>query len=126
MHDRRGHALRTAWDEDLLAVLRCALEQSPSPWGYQDLEWTVGLLLESRARWDDRSWSDTTLRRQLHQLGYVWKRPRYVLQPDPQRGRKMRRIRQHVKDLGPRAVLLFEDETDRWLLMYCRQPRKAH
>jgi transposase len=112
LHDRRGHAHHTAWDEDLLAVLRCALEHSPSPGGYRNWEWTAGVLLEHRARWDGRSWSDTTLRRQLHHGGYVWKRPRYVLLPDPQRARKMRRLRQRVKDLGPRAVLLFEDETD--------------
>src|SRR2546423_104851 len=108
LRDRRGHAHRTAWDEDLWAVLRSALEQPPSHWGYRDLEWTVGLLLEHLARWDGRSWSDTTLRRQLHHLGYVWKRPRYVLLPDPQRARKIRRIRQRIKDLGPRAVLRFE------------------
>jgi transposase len=112
LYDRRGHAQRTAWDEDLLAVLRCALEQAPSAWGYRDLEGTVGLLQEHLARWDGRCWSDTTLRRQLHQLGYVCKRPPYVLLPDPQRARKIRRIRQQINDLGPRAVLLFEDETD--------------
>ena len=76
LRDRRGHAHVTAWDEDLLAVLRCALERPPSSWGYRDLEWTVGLLQKHLARWDGRWWSDTTLRRQLHQLGYVWKRPR--------------------------------------------------
>src|SRR3954452_25513042 len=103
LRDRRGHAHVTAWDEDLLAVLRCALERPPSSWGYRDLEWTVGLLREHLARWDGRWWSDTTLRRQLHQLGYAWKRPRYVLLPDPQRARKVRRIRRVVKDLGPRA-----------------------
>jgi transposase len=112
LHDRRGHAHVSAWDEELLAVLRCALERPPGRWGYRDLDWTVGLLQQHLARWDGRRWSDTTLRRQRHRLGYVWKRPRYVLLPDPQRTRKMRRIQQRVKDLGPRAVLLFEDETD--------------
>jgi transposase len=112
LSDRRGHAHVTAWDEERLAVLHCALERPPSAWGYRDLEWTVGLLQEHLARWDGRCWSDTTLRRQLHLLGYVWKRPRYVLLPDPQRARKMRRLREQIKGLGPRAVLLFEDETD--------------
>ena len=34
------------------------------------------------------------------------------LLPDPQRAGKIRRIRQRIKELGPRTVLLFEDETD--------------
>jgi transposase len=112
VRDRRGCGHVTAWDDDLLAVLRSALERPPRDWGYRDSEWTVHLLGQHLASWDGRSWSDRTVRRQLHQLGYVWKRPRYVLQPDRYRARKMRRIRQRVKDLEPRAVLLFEDETD--------------
>src|SRR4051794_11707313 len=30
------------------------------------------------------------MRRCLHRLGYAWKRPRYVLAPDPQREKKSR------------------------------------
>jgi transposase len=112
MRDRRGYGHHTAWDDDLLAVLRSAVERPPGDRGYRDLEWTVGLLRQHRARWEGRSWSDRTVRRQLHHLGYVWKRPRYVLQPDRYRARKMRRIRQRLKGLGPRIALLFEDETD--------------
>jgi len=76
LFDHRGHSHHTAWDEELQAVLRCALEQTPAHYGYRDLEWTVSLLQEHLTRWDGRPWSDTTLRRQLHALGYVWKRPR--------------------------------------------------
>src|SRR5207237_564349 len=43
-----------------------------------------------------------SVRRQLHVWGYVWKRPRYVLDPDPRRAAKMRRIRRYVQGLGPR------------------------
>src|SRR5271163_3086849 len=32
--------------------------------------------------------------------------------PDPHRAAKMRRIRRYIKGLGPRDVVLFEDETD--------------
>jgi transposase len=112
LRDHRGHGYLTAWDEDLLAVVRSALERPPGHWGYLDPEWTVPLLRQHLVRWDGRRWSDTTLRRQLHELGYVWKRPRYVLQPDRYRAQKVFRIRGRVKDLGPRSVLLFEDETD--------------
>ena len=112
MRDGRGYGHVTAWDDELRAVLRSAVERPPGDWGYDELEWTVNLLRQHLARWDGRWWSDRTVRRQLHPLGYVWKRPRYVLQPDRYRARKMRRIRQRVKDLEPRAVLLFEDETD--------------
>lgn len=110
--DHRGHAHLSAWDEELQAVLRAALEQTPASYGYCDLEWTVPLFQEHLHRWDGRLWSASTVRRQLHSLGYVWKRPRYVLLPDPHRARKMRRIRKRIQELGPRAALLFEDETD--------------
>jgi transposase len=112
LRDDRGHGYLTAWDEDLLAVLRSALKRPPEDWRYLDLEWTVPLLQQHLARWDGRWWSDTTLRRQVHALGYVWKRPRYVLQPDRYKAQKMFRIRRRIKDLGPRFALLFEDETD--------------
>jgi transposase len=110
--DHRGYSHVSAWDDDLRAVLRASLQQAPAHWGYRDLEWTIPLLQEHLERWDGRWWSASTLRRQLHQLDYVWKRPRYVLLPDPQRAAKIRRIRQQINDLGPRAALLFEDETD--------------
>jgi transposase len=100
------------WQEDLRAVLRAALHQVPQDFGYQASTWTVPLLGRHLAQWSDPPPGDDTLRRQLHALGYVWKRPRYVLEPDPQRAAKMRRIRQRRKGLPPRSVLLFEDETD--------------
>jgi transposase len=95
-----------------LAVLRDAVAKPPVYWGYRNLEWTVSLLVRHLERWDGRHWSDTTIRRQLDWLGYVWKRPRYVLIPDPHRARKISRICKQIKELGPRAALLFEDETD--------------
>lgn len=45
----------------------------------------------------------------LHGLDYVWKRPRYVLAPDPDREKK-RRIRRRIRCLPRRSVLLAEDE----------------
>jgi len=100
------------WGEDARAILRGTLHQEPQHFGYPATGWTVSLLQTHLAHWGLTAVSDATLRRQLHGLGYVWKRPRYVLDPDPRRAAKMRRIRRYVKDLGPRDLFLFEDETD--------------
>jgi transposase len=100
------------WDEDAQAILRASLDQPPDHFGYQATAWTIPLLQSHLAHWGLTGFCDATVRRQLHALGYVWKRPRYVLDPDPHRAAKMRRIRQYIKDLGPRDVVLFEDETD--------------
>jgi len=86
--DRRGGNRPSLWTEDLQAVLCASLVQPPDHFGYQAVEWTVPLLQEHLARWGDERPSATSIRRQLHTLGYVWKRPRYVLDPDPQREKK--------------------------------------
>jgi transposase len=100
------------WDEDAQAILRASWDQPPDHFGYQATAWTIPLLQSHLAHWGLTGFCDATVRRQLHALGYVWKRPRYVLDPDPHRAAKMRRIRQYIKGLGPRDVVLFEDETD--------------
>jgi len=79
--------------------------------GYPHATWTVPLLQEQiRLRTGLRP-SDDTVRRRLHRLDYVWKRPRYSLDPDPEAlGKKDAHPRAH-KQLPPRSVLLAEDET---------------
>jgi transposase len=100
------------WDDDAQAILRASMDQPPDHFGYQATSWTIPLLRSHLAHWGLTGFCDATLRRGLHALGYVWKRPRYVLDPDPLRAAKMRRIRRYIKGLGPRAVILFQDETD--------------
>jgi transposase len=65
------------------------LQQSPQDFGYFNTEWTVGLLQEHVSHSFDKDLSEDTLRRELQRLEYVWKRPRRMLDPDPQlRGKK--------------------------------------
>jgi transposase len=78
------------WDEDALAFLQAALHQAPDQLGYPATGRTVGLLQEHLQSCLGERLSEETMRRQLHRLGYVWKRPRYVLDPDPQREKKTR------------------------------------
>jgi len=71
--------------ETLLQVLIMA---SPEQCGYHATYWTVPLLLDQVRQNLGTACCDTTIRRSLHRLGYVWKRPRYVLAADPQREKK--------------------------------------
>jgi transposase len=86
--DRRGGNHPSLWTEELQAALVVSFQRRPEEFGYQAVEWTVPLLREHLERWCQEGLSDTTVRRQMHDLGYVWKRPRYVLDPDAEREKK--------------------------------------
>lgn len=74
--------------EQTECALRSLMPRSPQELGYPDTGWTVPLLQRELERGSDILPSDETVRRGLHRLGYVWKRPRYVLAPDPEREKK--------------------------------------
>jgi transposase len=78
----------TLWTEGLERRLSEAMDQSPQEHGYPSVDWTVPLLLEHLGGYCDEPLSDETIRRRLHQLGFVWKRSRYVLDPDPELEKK--------------------------------------
>ena len=68
--------------------LRGLLSRSPQKLGLWATEWTVPLLQHQLEQQFGQKVGDDTLRGVLHQLGYVWKRPRYVLTPDPEQEKK--------------------------------------
>ena len=78
----------TCWTPDREDLLRTLLRQRPAQWGFQAVNWTVSLLRQQFASWDGSWFSEDTLRRKLHEMGYVWKRTRYVLPPDPEAEKK--------------------------------------
>jgi transposase len=84
--DRSGRP--TLWTEDLRALLRALFAQVPDQRGYFAVNWTVPLLQEEIAHCAGQSLSEDTIRRELDRLGYVWKRGRYALDPDPERDKK--------------------------------------
>jgi transposase len=87
LQDRDGRGRPTVWTERVQWLLEWSMAQPPETLGYASVEWTTNLLRQHLAR-VAVDVSDTTLREQLHRLGYVWKRPRYVLQSDPDREKK--------------------------------------
>jgi transposase len=90
LRDRYGVGRPSAWTEGLEALLLASLEQRPDELGYDGVNWTVPLLREHLYRRGSRWLSDDTIRRELDRLGYVWKRCRYVLPPDPEGEKKTR------------------------------------
>ena len=83
---RSGRPARA--DETFDVLLRTLLMLSPERFGYHATHWTVRLLRDQLRKNLEQDYSDDTIRRGLHRLGYVWKRPRYVLVPDPEREKK--------------------------------------
>jgi transposase len=76
------------WTPDVQGLVETLLSESPTQWGYHAVNWTVPLLRQQLASWDGRWLSEDTIRRLLHRLGYVWKRTRYLLPPDPEGEKK--------------------------------------
>ena len=84
-----GQGRPRRWNPALEARLEVALSQRPTDFGYVGTGWTVPLLQQWLA--DNRPGppvSVATLRRRLQERDYVWKRFRYVLNPDPEREKK--------------------------------------
>jgi transposase len=87
--DRSGRP--SLWTEDLTALLGTLLvDHTPDRLGYSTVEWTASLLREHLEHCTGQGLSETTIRRGLHRLGYVWKRSRYELAPDPESEKKTR------------------------------------
>jgi len=76
------------WSEEARALLQELLTGPPTARGYYAVNWTVPLFQEELRHGTGASLSDDTIRRELRRLGYVWKRPRYVLDPDPELEKK--------------------------------------
>jgi transposase len=90
LRDRYGVGRPTTWSDHLEALLLAALQRRPDELGYAGVTWTLPLFQEHLYRQGGVWLSDDTIRRRLDRLGYVWKRYRYVLPPDPEREKKTR------------------------------------
>ena len=76
------------WTDPYSQLLQMLLRQSPQQRDYWAVEWTVPLLRQELQQMSGQWFAEDTIRRELQRLGYVWKRSRYRLAPDPQREKK--------------------------------------
>jgi transposase len=88
LEDAEGRGRQPLLDEDHEHLLEALLARSPQDLGYPNTSWTVPLLREALEIATELRVSADTLRRALRRLDYVWKRPRYDLEPDPEREKK--------------------------------------
>ena len=78
----------SVWTNERVELLKQLLEESPRQHEFQASGWTTGLLQTRLHQLLDWHVSESSLRRELHELDYVWKRFRYRLKPDPQCAKK--------------------------------------
>jgi transposase len=104
---------RASLKRSLVALLK----RAPHAFGWCRTRWSCAALsaeLKARRRVQV---SQESVRRWLHEAGYVWKRARHVAKDDdPERVTKLARVRQLIEHLLPSETLFFADELDIHLL----------
>ena len=115
--DDRAELRLRPYISSLTRSLLAIIKRVPSAFGWCRTRWSCQTLaLEMRARRGVKV-SRETIRRWLHEQGYVWKRTRHAAKDDdPERVTKLARIRHLAEHLRPSQVLLFIDELDIHLL----------
>lgn len=94
-------------------VVGWVLHHSPRDFGFLRSRWSCAaaavVLTEDQGVWVSRE----TVRRWLHEEGWVWRRPRPTLRPrDPDREPKLQALRRLLAGLADDETALFEDEVD--------------
>ena len=120
-HDDQGRLVPPGRTTVLLPALRrslLALLKAPTrAYGWCRTRWScVTLALTLPCKWGIAV-SAETMRRWLHEIGWVWKRPKWVAKDDdPQRVTHLARIRWVFEQLQRCEAIVFADELDIHLL----------
>lgn len=88
LYDQPRSGRSSLWTEEARALLIALLSYSPQQLGYFAVNWTVPLLQDQLQRCLGLSVAADTIRRELRRQDYLWKRPRYALDPDPEHNKK--------------------------------------
>jgi putative transposase len=97
----------------MILVGRFLVNHTPRDFGFFRSRWSCALL--ALMLWEQHRvrLSPETVRRGLHQMGFVWRRPRPVVGPrDPEHERKLQRIQRLLRSLPADETAVFQDEVD--------------
>ena len=97
--------------------LGALLKTAPRAYGWCRTRWSCATLAVELTAKHGLEVSAWTVRRWLHELGWVWKRAKLVAKDDdPQRVERLAWIRFHTEQLHAHEMLVFADELDIHLL----------
>jgi putative transposase len=97
----------------LILVAQYLICHTPRDFGFFRSRWSCAVL--ALLLWERHGLrlSAETVRRGMHQMGFVWRRPRPVVGPrDPEHEQKLRRLQRLLQHLPVDATAVFQDEVD--------------
>ncbi len=97
----------------LIVVMRWLVSFTPRDFGFFRSRWSCELL--ALLLWERESvrLSPETVRRGMHRMEFVWRRPRPVVGPrDPEHATKLRQIQRLIARLPSDETAVFQDEVD--------------
>jgi putative transposase len=101
----------------LLRSLGALLKKAPRAYGWCRPRWSCATLAMTLQANDGIAVSAATVRRWLHEIGWVWKRAKLAAKDDdPQRVERLAWMRWHTEQLQAHEVIVFADELDIHLL----------
>jgi DDE superfamily endonuclease/Winged helix-turn helix len=107
----------TVWMPWLTRSLGALLKAAPRAYGGCRTRWSCATLAATLKAKHGVEVSAETVRRWLHEIGWVWKRAKLVAKDDdPHRVARLARIRFHHEHLQAHAVMVFADARDMHLL----------
>jgi putative transposase len=97
----------------LVVVMRWLLQFTPQDFGFFRSRWSCELLALLLWEREDIRLSPETVRRGMHRMEFVWRRPRPVVGlRDPEHGTKQRQIQRLIARLPLNETVVFQDEVD--------------
>jgi putative transposase len=97
----------------LIVVMRWLLQFTPQDFGFFRSRWSCELLALLLREREDIRLSPETIRRGMHRMEFVWRRPRPVVGPrDPEHATKLRQIQRFIARLPRDETVVFQDEVD--------------